>query len=158
MRTDENGAFSLQSLVAGTYDVGVAMPLEGRLAHPGLTLAAGEHATLTFTYQRRGSLRIHVKDRRTQPVPGALIKVQALQGSEVAPGPVHEGQTDARGSLHLTELTPGQYQVEAQRDAGAESSVQTVTVRANAQREVSLWVSGPEDAPALTSIRRGHRR
>jgi hypothetical protein len=157
--TDERGAFSLPSLAAGTYDVKASMPLGGRLEHPGLPLAAGEHATLTLTYKRRGALTVRVKDMSARPVAGARIKVQALQVPAAALGQVHEGQTDAQGRLQLAELMPGQYHVEAQHTPDALSQVQTVIVTENKQRDVLFWVPGTQEgseaAPGRASLVEG---
>jgi hypothetical protein len=60
--TDESGAFSLPPLAAGTYVIGVFLPGGGRLRQGPLTLAAGEHASLTFLCELRDGLECQPQD------------------------------------------------------------------------------------------------
>ncbi|MDY7227360.1 carboxypeptidase regulatory-like domain-containing protein [Hyalangium rubrum] len=150
--TDERGAFSIAPLAASTYDLRVLVPTGDRLEHKGLSLSPGEHATVTFTYQPRGTLTVWVSGKKRDAAE-PLVKVSALP----APGRLTGG--DVQGVWHRWDgwkfegLLPGRYRVEARRAPDQPAVEQSVHVSERPQRVLLLLpAEEAEDEPSTFTV------
>ncbi|MFL5348683.1 MAG: carboxypeptidase regulatory-like domain-containing protein [Hyalangium sp.] len=153
--TDESGAFSLPALAPGTYTLQVSLPDGGHFTHGPVTLAAGEHTSLTLTdtddSSRAGSLFCAVHERGSRrEVMNALLRVTSLQPqSPAAPRTV-----ERKGCCILFErLEPGPYRVEARRDPHAQAIEKLVTVRRERREPCELELDDATDPqPGLATL------
>ncbi|MDY7232127.1 carboxypeptidase-like regulatory domain-containing protein [Hyalangium rubrum] len=143
--TDASGAFSLSPLVAGTYDLRAVLPSGKRLLHEALTVAPGEHATVTLTAnQSQTSLELQVTSLTTpeHPLEGCQVKMSALQSQAQSDSQALEGRTDAQGLFSRTGLEAGLYRLEVQCAPGAPGSVLMAAVRQNQTRRLTVKLPG----------------
>ncbi|WP_224369049.1 carboxypeptidase-like regulatory domain-containing protein [Hyalangium versicolor] len=110
--TDERGAFSLPALAPGTYVLQVTFPEDRSFQHGPLTLAAGEHVSLTLTPSDEApgeDIECLVVNPRSRPVTGIYIRISA---TTAVPKPF-TGLTNSQGIAHISGLRPGTFRMEA---------------------------------------------
>ena len=131
--TDERGDFSISSLTAGTYDFQVLMPEGTTFPQGPFNLAAGEHATLTLTYEEvlTGGMECHVRDE-ANPAPSVRVRASLLRPRASAARKWVEGLTDDKGHIRFDGLQPGQYRVALQRGEDSPGADLLVQVSKNA--------------------------
>jgi hypothetical protein len=116
--TDETGAFSLPALAAGTYVLHVFLPEGPQFSHGPVTLAAGEHVSLTLTSDDAGAVELRplpvVEGRILQPY-GAPVRHVLLDILPLSPsGPRRSYEFEGnRFELPRFPLGPSQLLVNA---------------------------------------------
>ncbi|ALS02952.1 hypothetical protein ATZ33_16665 [Enterococcus silesiacus] len=114
-QTNANGVYTLGNLPTGKYTVSetaaptghVAAPVEGN--NRSINIVKGQTATLTFTNNRQGRIKIKKIDKESKAVlSGAEYRVSDSQGKPV----IASIKTGANGTVTTGYLPAGNYQVQ----------------------------------------------
>ena len=131
--TDTNGKITLPLTLSGTYVVTEkTAPQDYLLSKDNtqtVTVSYNQTATVTFANEPYGDLRIEKIDGVSgESLAGAQIEVKSL-----ADGTTYSGITQTGGSLNLTELKPGVYEIkEISAPKGYKLDDKTYTTKVNA--------------------------
>ncbi|HET9449576.1 MAG TPA: carboxypeptidase-like regulatory domain-containing protein, partial [Aggregicoccus sp.] len=151
-RTDAQGAFRVEALAPGSYDLVVSAPGFSESVRRGLTLAAGECFPVEVLLAGTGAVQGVVRDGEGRPLPGVRVKGGSRWGGGLGTQPA-EALTDGEGRYRLVGLEAGHAYLTARRDAAALGTNQPVQVKEGetAQADFVLealgWVEGRVRTP-----------
>jgi len=122
--TDPQGAFRIQGLKPGTYQL-QAMSFRTGLSHNEAMEISGDRDILIELPTRRVSGRV-VDATDQSPIANVVVSLEPADGAEIRSGFGKGSRTDADGAFTISEVAPGSYRVNARLDgyAPAESPVQ----------------------------------
>lgn len=124
--TDPQGAFRIQGLKAGTYEL-QAMQFDSGLDHQETVEVTGDRDILIEIATRRVSGRV-VDATDQAPVPGVVVSLEATETQTDRPrfGMGRGSRSDADGAFTITDVSPGSYRLVARMEgyAPAETTVQ----------------------------------
>jgi protocatechuate 3,4-dioxygenase beta subunit/5-hydroxyisourate hydrolase-like protein (transthyretin family) len=110
--SDLEGAYRLERLATGTYDLSLSPPAHstfGSQRITGVSVTAGETTTRDFVLRRAGEVKGRVTTTQGEPVSGATVMVAGIQ----------DALTDSDGNYHMGGVPAGSHSVTVTPHEGA---------------------------------------
>jgi hypothetical protein len=126
-RTDASGAFRVEQLPTGKYEVTAAAQGFTETKREGLQLEEGQEITVELAVIRAATLEGTVVDALGRPAGHVLVSAR-LEGDTKEFESRPHGVTNAEGEYTIKKLPPGRYQLEAINLRGGDPVVQELTL------------------------------
>jgi hypothetical protein len=133
--TDAQGAFAIEGLAPGTYDLD-ALAGTARGSRRGLVLLAGQRVRVELAASAAAAVEGLVRDRSGRAAPAAEVRAIAEDGATVW------ATADADGHYRLDGIPPGHASLLARRDDGGEQTREEVQLRAGETARKDLALRG----------------
>ena len=114
--SDKAGAFAVDGLPPGSYDVAVSAEGFADVSRRGVTVDSGQQFPLRVELRQNGAVEGVVRDAEGRPVEAALVRSSAARfGGPFPPAPA-EARTDGDGAYRLAGVAAGRGYFTALRD------------------------------------------
>ncbi|HEY6911794.1 MAG TPA: carboxypeptidase-like regulatory domain-containing protein, partial [Myxococcales bacterium] len=114
--SDKAGAFAVEGLAPGSYDVAVSAEGFADVSRRGVTVDPAQRFPLRVELRQNGAVEGVVRDAAGRPVESALVRASAARFGNSFPAASVEARTDGDGAYRLTGVAAGRGSFTAVRD------------------------------------------
>jgi protocatechuate 3,4-dioxygenase beta subunit len=114
--SDRAGAFAVERLAPGSYDVAVSAEGFADVTRRGITVDPAQRFPLRVELRQNGAVEGVVRDAEGRPVESALVRASAARFGSSSPAAPPEARTDGDGAYRLTGVAAGRGSFSAVRD------------------------------------------
>jgi hypothetical protein len=127
-KSDATGAFRVERLPAGKYELTAEASGFAEARRGGLQLEPGQELTVELAFTHQSSLEGTVVDALGRPAVKMLVTAKLLEVAADPEDDVPYALTNAKGQYSIQKLPPGRYQLEAKGLRGGQALTRELTL------------------------------